>query len=147
MKYRLFIIIVLILASCKVKEVEIGKIKDYRLVNIGENKADIEVSLPVKNNNSWGFTVSKVNLKLFLDDKEIGKVVEKDKVKILPRSSQIYPIILELSIDKTIGTIPTVIASTLKNRTGIKIKGYVKVRKFIICKKFYVEEQENIKIF
>lgn len=140
-------VIVIISTSCKIKEVEIGKFENYRLVNIGENKANIEFSVPVKNTNSFGFTISDINLNLSLNDKEIGTVKKNNKIRIPAKSNQSYPVILEIQIDKAVGNISTLVASMMKNKMGIKTKGYVKVRKFIISKKIPVDQQETLKLF
>ncbi len=135
------------LASCKINEVEVGKFTNYRLVNVSENKANIEFSVPVKNPNKFGFTLSDIYLRLSLNEKEIGTIRKRNKIRIPANSQQSYPVLLEIEIDKAVGSISSLTAGLLKNKVGVKAKGYVKVRKFIIFKKFPVDQQETIKLF
>lgn len=144
--YYIFLIIIFV-SSCKIKKIEIGKFENYRLVNVGENKANIEFSVPVSNPNNFGFTISKINLDILLNDKEIGKVNKLNKIRIPAKSNQLYPILLELKLDKTVSSIPSLMAGLMKNKIGVKTKGYIKVRKFLISKKFPIDQQEVLKLF
>ncbi len=148
MKIVFFIFLIIILtSSCKIKEVEISKLSNFRLVNIGENKANIEFTVPVKNQNSFGFTISDINLDITLNNNKIGKVKRVNKIKIPAKSNQSYIVTMEIEIDKTVSSIPSLVASLMVNRIGIKTKGYVKVKKFIFSKKFSIDQHETIKLF
>jgi hypothetical protein len=46
-----------------------------------------------------------------------------------------------------LGNIASLTAGLLKNKMGVKAKGYVKVRKFIFTKKFPINQNEAVKIF
>ncbi|MCX7861948.1 MAG: LEA type 2 family protein [Bacteroidales bacterium] len=146
-RYIVFLMVLLLHTSCKIKEVEIGKFQNYRLVNVSENKAHIEFSVPVKNNNNFGFTIADIRLHLSINDKEIGTVKESNKIRIPAQSNTSYPVVLEVEIDKAMGNISSLTASLIKNKIGIKAQGYVKVRKFIFTKKFPVDQNETLKIF
>jgi len=82
-----------------------------------------------------------------LNDKEIGKVNKLNKILIPAKSNQLYPILLELKVDKTVSSIPSLMAGLMKNKIGVKTKGYIKVRKFLISKKFPIDQQEVLKLF
>ncbi len=140
-------LLVLLFNSCRIKEIEIGKFENYRLTNVGENKAQIEFSVPVKNNNSFGFTIADIRLNLSINDKEIGTVKKRNRIRIPAKSDKTYPVLLEIEIDKALGSISSLTAGLLKNKVGVKAKGYVKVRKFIFSKKFPVDQQETLKLF
>ncbi len=149
MKRILFLGILLSLfaTSCKIQDVEIRKFEGIKFKNIGENKANLELMIPVKNPNKFGFTISDIHINLSLNGKEIGMVKKTTKLRIPAKSDQTYPVGIEINIDKAVGNISSLTASLLKNRIGVKAKGYVKVRKFIFTKKFPVDQNENVKIF
>ncbi len=146
-KEVLLLSLMLLLNSCKIKEIEIGKFHNYRLISIDEYKAQIEFNVPVKNNNSFGFTIADIRLNLSINDKEIGTVKKRNRIRIPAQSDKTYPVLLELEIDKAQGSITSLTSNLLKNKIGLRAKGYVKVRKFIFSKKFLVDEQETLKLF
>jgi LEA14-like dessication related protein len=135
------------LSSCKIREVEIGKFDGISLKNIGKKNATIELMIPIKNTNSFGFTISKIKMNLTLNDKDIGKIEKVSRLHIPANSSQTYPIDFDVDLDKTAGNISSLALGLLKNRMGIKADGFVKVRKFIFAKKFPVNQNEAIKLF
>ncbi|HOU98401.1 MAG TPA: LEA type 2 family protein [Bacteroidales bacterium] len=147
MKTIFFLIITVVLTSCKINEVEVKKFESIKFKNIGENKANLELMIPVNNPNKFGFTISDIKLDLALNGKEVGKVKKTTKLRIPAHSNQSYPVGIEIEIDKALGNIASLTAGLLKNKMGVKAKGYVKVRKFIFTKKFPIDQNEAVKIF
>jgi len=146
-KLFFFLFFITLLASCKINEVKVKKFESIKFKNIGENKANLELMIPVNNPNKFGFTISDIKLDLALNGKEIGKVTKTTKLRIPPRSNQSYPVGIEIEIDKALGNITSLTASLLKNKVGVKAKGYVKVRKFIFTKKIPIDQNEALKLF
>lgn len=147
---RLFFIGILVfqfLTSCKINEVEIKRFEGIKFKNIDENKANLELMIPVVNPNKFGFTIADIRLDLAINGKEMGSVKKTTKLRIPAKSNQTYPVGIEININKAVGNISSLTASLLKNKIGIKAKGYVKVRKFIFTKKIPVDQNENIKLF
>lgn len=147
---RIFLGVILLslwLTSCKIQEVEIRKLEGIKFKNIGENKANLELMIPIKNPNKFGFTISDIHMDISLNGKEIGMAKKITTLRIPAKSDKTYPIGIEINIDKAVGNISSLTASLLKNKMGVKAKGYVKVRKFIFTKKFPVDQNENVKIF
>ncbi|MGQ9846925.1 MAG: LEA type 2 family protein [Bacteroidales bacterium] len=146
---RLFflgVFVIQILTSCKINEVEVKRFESVKFNNIGENKVNLELMIPVVNPNKFGFTIADIRLDLAINGKEIGSVKKTTKLRIPAKSNQTYPVGIELNIDKAVGNISSLSASLLKNRIGIKAKGYIKARKFIFTKKIPVDQNENVKI-
>jgi len=79
--------------------------------------------------------------------KKSERLKKTTKLRIPPRSNQSYPVGIEIELDKALGNITSLTASLLKNKVGVKAKGYVKVRKFIFTKKFPVDQNEAVKLF
>lgn len=147
---RLFflgILVIQFLTSCKINEVEIKRFEGIKFKNLDENKANLELMIPVVNPNKFGFTVADIRLDLAINGKQMGSVKKTTKLKIPANSNQTYPVGIEINIDKAVGNISSLTASLLKNKIGIKAKGYIKVRKFIFTKKIPVDQNENVKLF
>lgn len=104
-KVLLILSLMLFLNSCKIKEIEIGRFQNYRLTNIDQNKAQIEFSVPVKNNNSFGFTIADMRLNLYINDKEIGIMKKRNHIFIPAKSDKMYPVLFEIELDKALGGI------------------------------------------
>ncbi len=147
-KYFILSCAVLIsLTSCKIKEVEVGKFEGMKFKNIEDKKATIELYVPIKNNNSFGFTISNINMNLALNDKNIGKINKVSKLHIPAKSSQTYPIDIEINMEQTAGNIGSLALGVLKNRINVKAEGVIKVRKFIFVKKIPIHQNETVKLF
>lgn len=147
---RLFflgILFIQFLTSCKINEVEIKRFEGIKFNNIDENKANLELMIPVVNPNNFGFTIADIRLDLAINGKDIGSVKKTTKLRIPAKSNKTYPVGIEINIDKAVGSISSLTASLLKNKIGIKAKGYIKVRKFIFKKKIPVDQNENVKLF
>lgn len=142
-----FFLILLVLTSCKIQEVQIGKVQNFRFKKIENNEMTVMVDIPVENPNSFGFTLKKIEANLWLNDKEVGKVVQNNKYKIKPKSNQTYTVDLHLKLDKSLQSIPSFIESIMKRKTGVRVEGFVKIQKGLIAKKIKFDHTDKITIF
>lgn len=148
MKNLFFILISLILlSSCNIREVEIGKIEGVSIKELTKEQISLELMVPVKNNNNFAFTISDININLILGNVNLGKVKKSTKIRIKANSSQTQNVGIDVKFSKLTENPLSLITSVLKNKIDLKATGYIKVRKFIFTKKFDVNENQSVKLF
>ncbi len=148
MKNLFFILISLILlSSCNIREVEIGKIEGVSIKVLTKEQISLELMVPVKNNNNFAFTISDININLILGNVNLGKVKKSTKIRIKANSSQTQNVGIDVKFSKLTENPLSLITSVLKNKIDLKATGYIKVRKFIFTKKFDVNENQSVKLF
>ena len=68
-----------LLSSCEVKEVEVGNIKSFNILNIDDEYVTVDLTAKVKNPNNFSFTISKVDLDVTFNGVELGKINKVQK--------------------------------------------------------------------
>ena len=146
---KLFLIftVLTLLTSCKIREVEIGKIEGVSLKEITKEYVTLELMVPVRNNNNFSFTISDVNLDLTLSNVSLGKVKKAKKIKIPANSNATQTMEFDIKFSKLADNPLTLLSSVLKNKVDLKASGYIKVRKCLMWKKFKVDENQSVKLF
>ncbi len=103
--------------------------------------------VPIKNNNNFSFTISDVNLDLSLNNVELGKVKKTSRLKIPAHSNTVHPFDVEVRFSKLSDNPLSLLSSVISNKIGLKATGYVKARKFLLSKKYPIDENQSVKLF
>lgn len=148
MRTIFFVLISLVLlSSCNIREVEIGKIEGVSIKSVTKEQISLELMVPVQNKNNFAFTISDINIDLILGNVNLGKVKKSTKIKIPANSNQIQNVCVDVKFSKLAENPLSLITSILKNKIDLKATGYIKVRKFIFTKKFDLNENQSVKLF
>jgi LEA14-like dessication related protein len=138
----------IILPSCTFDDVEVGKISGVNIISTSKEGIEIEVNIPVKNPNSMGFTISKVNIDLALNGVEFGKVSQAKSIRVKPKSDQVYPILFQIKFKESFQGLPKLLAAVMMGKKiDMKAEGYIKARKFVFSKKFTIDEKTPVNLF
>jgi LEA14-like dessication related protein len=140
------ILLMFTLTSCEVKEVEFGNIESFNIVKIDQDYITVNIAARIKNPNSFGFTISKVDLDLSFNGFDLGKINKIKKVKVKKNSNDIKNLIFKIELKNIVKGSMLFIPALLTNKVKIKITGYVKASKFPISKKIEVNYNQNTKI-
>lgn len=146
-KIVLIFSILALLSSCKIREVEIGKIEGVNLKEITKEHVTLELMVPIRNSNNFAFTISDVNLDLTLSNVSLGKVKKATKLKIPANSNVIQTMEFDIKFSKLADNPLALLTSVLKNKVDLKAKGFIKVRRCLIWKKFNIDENQSVKLF
>ncbi len=141
-----FILSSVILNSCNVKEVEVGSIKSFNILNIDEEYVTIDLTADVNNPNNFSFTISKVDLDVSFNGVKLGKINKVEKIKIPKNSSQEQHLIFKLKLEHIMKGSMLFIPALLTNKAKIKVTGYIKAAKFPFGKKIKVDYNKTTKI-
>ena len=142
----LFSLISILLTSCNVKEVEIGNIKSFNIVNINKEFITVDLAAKVKNPNNFSFTISKVNLDISFNGIDLGKIDKVEKVKIAKNSNEVQHLVFKINLKHIKEESMLFIPSLLSSRAKIKVTGYIKARKLLLSKKIKIDYSKTTKI-
>ena len=140
-------VILFLLNSCTIKEVEVGNIESVSIKDVTKKQITLELGVPIKNNNNFSFTISKANLNLSLNNVELGKIKKSSKLKIPANSNKVHFFTVSIEFNKLTENPLGLLSSLITNKVGLKASGYIKARKFIYCKKFDIDENQSVKLF
>lgn len=137
-----FISLLLFLTSCSLfQDVKIKGVSDVspRL----ENKdIYLEAKLQVENANFFAIKVKQSDLKISIDEKELGALLLEEKILFKRKSDAIYP--LKLKVKLADGAMFLMLRNAFKKEITLKIKGTVKGSALGIPKTIQVDEVKTI---
>ncbi|MFP4663398.1 MAG: LEA type 2 family protein [Bacteroidales bacterium] len=144
---RIFLLGILLFFSCNIQAPIIGEPSDYQVEKLNLEEIKIKIWLPIENPNNLNFTVSNVDLDIYVNGLKLGKVTKLEKVHIPKNSKGTHAIRLEVKM-KDLGVSAITALSQLRSKQIIlKIDGAVTVSKFVIVKKIKVEVEDKVKIW
>jgi LEA14-like dessication related protein len=131
--------------ACEIKPVEIASIDAVKILKINKDGVELEINMTLKNPNSIGFTVTGADLKGSLGGMAIGDVKIKNNVRIPKNSEKSHTFKITAKIDDLInGGIGALTGLLSKGGPQLKIKGDLKVRSFLIPRRFPIEFTKKI---
>ncbi len=134
-------------ASCKFEEVTVSKVEDFKIISLGAEGIEAEISLRIKNPNKYGFSVYSSDLNVQLNGTDIGKAVILNKVKIKKKSEDIHKVIVKSTFSQALTGGLSVLTSTLGRKSAtIAVKGEIKAGKVFYKKTFPVDVKEKVRL-
>lgn len=139
---------IVLLSSCTVKSVEMGDIEGIELISVSKDGIKFNVMIPISNENNYSLSVRKVDLDVQRKSGEsIAHITGNNNIKLKPNSKETYRFNFDLKFTSLKNISFEVISTFLKRSAHLKIKGYIKVGKFLYTKKIEVDEQKNYQLF
>lgn len=137
-KAAYLIAFLLVLSSCEFKDVEFLGIENVKMDEMQDRKLLLDVAFRLKNDNGFKIKVKPSDLKIFVEDKEMGIVHLDKKVVFKKKSENVYS--TKLRIDLVEGYLLKVLSMANKKEFKIRFEGKVKGGIYFLSKKFAVNE-------
>ncbi len=134
-----------LLSSCTFQEVEVTGLKDVSVTKINKDGIDFNIGVAIENPNNFSFTVEKVYADIYADNIYLGKVKNYKNLKVLKESNEVYPMTFKLEFKSLKNNYLKALKTLAARKTNIRVKGYVKAKKFIFSKKIYFDETDTYK--
>ena len=148
-KYFIFSLAALLfstlLSSCSFQDVEVTGIKDVKVTKINKEGIEFNLGVEVNNPNNFSFTIQKVEADVYADNIYLGKVKSTKRLKILKNSTETYPLTFKLEFKDIKKNYLHAFKTVLSRKTNIRVKGFVKARKFIFVKKIDFDKSDTYK--
>jgi len=143
----LFLICTLLLfgaSSCiTYEDVDFRGLKNVSVNHINQEGASIAITVRVHNPNNYKIKITRSDLDLFLNGRNVGKAQIDQKVVLKANSTSDYSFNVEASF-KNMGNLLTTVM--VGGPPVMKVEGWVKAKAFGVGKKFPVEFEEKLQM-
>ena len=147
-KFSIFVLAILSLAitSCKeLKEVSVIGIDQFFINKINTEGIDANLSLKIKNTNSFGFSIYPSEFDIIYNGMHLGKAKLNKRVHIDGNTERVYSFNLKSNLSD-LNIFDVLQLLNTENRGKIEIKGDLKAGKFFMKKKFDVNYSEKVNL-
>lgn len=146
---KIYIILSLIfcltfLFNCKVQELKVDKPQNLQVKELNLQSVKLTVDLPVENPNNFSFNLKKLDLDLYVNGRNVGKLKQSRNVKIKANSKQDYAVAFEITTKEAVNNVLFLVGELQKRNPDLRAQGSIKVSKFGISKKIKVDHTENL---
>lgn len=143
-KFIVIFIIAISMTSCGFKDINIGIPSKIEFQELSLDGIKLKIFLPIENKNNFSFNIKSINLDLYLNGKNIGKIDKIDKLKIEANSKNIYTVYFEINTKEALSNIIYIYKELKSSSPKLEVNGYLKVSKLGIAKKVKVVHKQNI---
>jgi LEA14-like dessication related protein len=143
----LFFVLVLTFSACKIQQIDIGKPEGLEVEELTMKSVKLKIMVSIKNPNNFAIKVKKVDLDLLVNDRDMGKIGNMEKLNIPANSSETYPVSFELTPKDAVTNILFLMKELQQTRPKLALTGFVKVGAFGLTKKIKVEQEQEFDKF
>lgn len=142
LKWLLFAALAMLISSCgRVNDINVKGVSDVKLRGLKKNVVMLYLDVEVDNPNKRKITISHIEFKAWLRDRELGEFRISEPIKLIPRSQQKYTVPVEIEL-RTIADAFRLATSPIDDLLdNIEVEGYIKGRSFPVRKKIMVKRQ------
>jgi hypothetical protein len=143
----LFLLSLMVMSSCKsFDNIELKGIDRVTFQGIENNIVHFSAGLQVYNPSRVNFKIKEVNLKTVANGDFLGTLYCRDDVKIVSRTDSLYMVPMNLKLTNIFTGASTLYKLSRLDKVKLEVKGYVKVRSFLITKKIDVAESHILDV-
>ena len=104
----------------------------------------MEVKVPVSNPSSHKIKIQEMELKTFINNRYVGKIICDEKIIIYPKSEELYTLNLKIKI-ANIFNAAILLMNPSNQRIHVGLEGVVKAKTCLITKKIEIDEVRDIR--
>ena len=136
-----------IMNSCKsFDNIELKGVERVTFQGIENNIVHFSAGLRVYNPSGANFKIKEVNLKTVANGDFLGTLSCDDGVKIISRIDSVYMVPMNIRLTNIFSGASTLYKLSRLDKVKLEVKGYVKVRSFLITKKIDVAESQILDV-
>lgn len=137
----------LLVVSCNVQPLEMGKVESTKLVNYSQKGIEAELGVRIKNPNNFGIKIFEADLDVSINGTPMGKAKLLNKVKIPGNSNEVHTFRIKSEFKNVLsGALGSLLSIMTSKSLQVGVKGEVKGGNLLIRKKYPVELNERISI-
>jgi LEA14-like dessication related protein len=137
----LVVLSILLLSSCgKFEDIAIHGMKDVKFRGMSNGRILLNITLDIENPNNRKITISKIEFKAWLNNRELGKLKNSKKIVLKSKSREEIEIPVEIVLRTAADAFKLM---TLKGDIleQLTVEGFIKGRTMCISKKIKIEKQ------
>ncbi|MBN2274893.1 MAG: LEA type 2 family protein [Bacteroidales bacterium] len=148
--FKSFIIVlpfVLMLSSCKnIDDIELKGVDTFIFQGFENNIVYFSAGLNVNNPSGVNFKIREVNLKTVANGDFLGTLNCTDNVRIEARTDSVYRVPMSLKLANIFSGASTLYKISRQSKVNLEVKGYIRVRTFMISRKIEVSESQVLDV-
>lgn len=144
----ILLIAVIAFQSCSPgNNISVGKVEEFRVTKLTKEHAEIELLIPVDNQNSFDLNLSDINIDVKADGIYLGKITNTEDIEFKSKTKSIYRFPLKVKFDLSVLLNPKLYNLLLSKEAEVALQGYIKVgAMWIFSKRIEVDQKEKINI-
>ncbi len=143
----LFLSLLFIISSCSVKQPEFRGVENLKLDLKSTDEVKLNGDAIFFNPNKATFYINEINVKVFVDDKEISSLIDNETRKAEPNSEFRIPLDLRFPTSKLYDNVISGLFSLASGKKfEVKYDGYIRGKAFGISVKVPVRSSQRIKL-
>ena len=130
-----------VLTSCfQLQELQIGEIKNIQMKGLNNNLITLQITVPIQNPNPYRLKIKSGDLKVMVNNTEVGKIKQMENLVISGKSSKDYNVRVVVEITNIAGGLASAYKLVQGSNADIRLSGKVKVQSFLYFKTIDVED-------
>lgn len=141
-------LLISLFSSCgNQQNITISKIAGAKVISVSQKGIELELSVKIKNPNSFGFTIYPSDFSIKINNSDVGKAQLKDKVRVKSHSEEEHKLIVKSEFsDLFSGGLSSLMVLIQKKSLDVSLKGELKAGTLFYKKTFPVDLKENISL-
>lgn len=135
-----FIMAITIMGCVKLEELKIGEIKNVQMKGLNNNLITLQITVPIENPNPYRLKIKSGDLKVFVNNNEVGKIKQMENLVISAKSSKDYSVKIVVEITNLTGGLASAYQLVQGNNADIRLSGKIKVQSFLYFKTIEIED-------
>ena len=129
LKFTTFLLIISILTiGCDLQEVYVDEVSHIELTHLSSTRIGLNVYIPIHNPNNINFKITGIDLDVLVNGSEVGKITNSGDVKILKKSSEVYPFPVDVKIAGIVKSAMVLLSLAGKDRAVISVQGDLEIK-------------------
>jgi len=143
-KLTVFVLILasmVLLGGCgKFEDIAVHGVKDVKFRGMKDGKILLSLTLDVENPNNRKITISKIYFIAWMNNRELGKIKNSERIVLKPSTREEYPIQIEIVL-RTAADVFKLMNVKEDIIEKLTVEGYIKGRTMCFSKKLKIEKQ------
>ncbi len=134
--------------SCgNIKEVIFNGIENVAIKSLSAKGVEAEISVSIKNPNSFSFTIYKSEMDVTISGIHLGKASISNKIKIKAKSEQVYVFKIKSDFSNlSLADLPKLISLGMSKKVTVGLKGNLKGGKLLIKRSYPVDIVKSVNL-
>ncbi len=143
----ILIVIYALTCSCGgIKSLEVGEPESFSFKGVKDNVVTIELALPVNNPNPYKFTLTAIDMDIWVNNSFIGTVEEMNKTEIPGNFDGVQDFVLDVKMNSLLGGLFSFFSLMGKDSITVEMKGTIRGRYLLLSKEVEINEKNIIEL-
>ena len=142
----LIIMLVFLGSGCTlVKPLELKKVNDFKINEKKGGGARLHANLTLHNPNSFGYTINTLDIDVFINDVELGKLIVPEKLEIEAKQNITGDFYIDVGFPRVLILGTTVLPKLKKGDVEVHLKGHANTSIWFFTKDVGIDKVEKVR--